>query len=105
MKKIFITAFTLSLLVVNILIGQTSPADVSYNNKIELLEQKITKIKALPKEEQRPYFAVLSDVENRKNILKSLLKTPIEKRDITWENSWTQNFIKASDKLDKINIK
>ena len=104
MKKIFITLLTVSVICLNFLFGQTS-SDANYISKIEILEQKISKVKALPKEEQKQYFAALSDVENRKNTLKSMLKTPAEKRDKAWEDSWTLNYSRASDKLDKISVK
>ena len=104
MKNKLVIALVFSTLWVSIACAQSSN-DSSLNKQIELLETKISKVKSLPKEEQKQYFAVLSDVENRKNTLKSLLKTPLAKRDQIWNDEWLQNYSKASNKLDKIQIK
>lgn len=104
MKNKLTLVLLFSIFITNALIAQ-APDDLAYNQKIELIEQKIAQLKALPKEEQKQYITILSDVENRKNILKSLLKTPSTKRDKTWEGNWTQNYTKATNKLDKIPLK
>lgn len=104
MKKIVSTLVIQFIISIGFLQAQTT-ADSSYENKISLLETKISKMKELPKDEQKKYFAVLSDVENRKNTMKFLLKTPVEKRDKSWEEKWMQNYSKASTKLDAIQVK
>ncbi|MEO8151066.1 MAG: hypothetical protein ABI723_25760 [Bacteroidia bacterium] len=102
MKKLFFVICCL-MLISKVLHAQTGDSD--YLKKIDSLETKIQQIKSLPKDQQKQYFSVLSDVENRKNTLKSLLKTPSAKRDKTWEQTWTQNYTKASDKLKNIKLK
>ena len=104
MKKKLLLVLSFSVFIFSFLAAQ-APSDVAYTDKIDLIELKISKIKALPKEEQKQYYAMLSDVENRKNTLKSLLKTPVAKRDKAWEETWKLNYTKASDKLDKIELK
>ena len=102
MKKFIFFNLSLALLATTLLFAQ---ADSTYNNKISYIESKIAKIKNLPKEQQKQYFSILSDVENRKNILKSLLKTPVDKRDKSWQESWSQNYSKAAIKLESIHTK
>ncbi|MEO5570441.1 MAG: hypothetical protein ABIT08_17720 [Bacteroidia bacterium] len=103
MKKLVLFVI-LTMLYSNLIFAQAS-ADSSYNKKIDELEAGVSQIKNLPNDEQKKYYAVLSDVENRKNTLKSLLKTPASKRNKTWEDSWNQNYSKASDKLKNIRTK
>lgn len=79
--------------------------DSSFNQKIATIENGIARIKNLSTEEQKGYFAILSDVENRKNTLKTLLKTPVEKRDKTWQESWNQNYSMAIRKLEGVQDK
>ena len=48
-------------------------SDKELNQKIENLEAKISKVKSeMPDAEKKKYFATISDVENRKNNLKSM---------------------------------
>ena len=103
MKKISLV-LSLALSYASIVFSQ-STTDADYTKKIELIQAKIASIKSLPKEEQKPYFALLSDVENRKNTLRALLKTPASKRDKVWEDSWNQNYSKATIKLENIKVK
>lgn len=87
-------------------IASYAQSDVDLNQKIENLEAKISKVKSgIPEEDKKKYFASLSDVENRKNNLKSMMKTPADKRDKNWQQNWDQNYTKAHDKLDKIQAK
>ena len=104
MKKILLYSAALIFFYSSGIFAQSS-ADSAYNAKINFIETKIAKIKSLPKEEQKQYYAVLSDAENRKNTLKSLLKTPVEKRDKVWQQSWDQNYLKAVGKLENIQTK
>lgn len=103
MKGLLLTIIFLMLLS-NHLIAQTS-GDTDYLKKIDSLVTQINQIKSLPKAEQKQYFSVLSDVENRKNTLKSLLKTPESKRDKVWEKTWTESYAKASDKMKNLKLK
>ena len=104
MKKILIFSTALIFFYSSVILAQ-SAADSAYNRKITFIETQIAKIKALPKEEQKKYYAILSDAENRKNTLKALLKTPVAKRDKVWQESWDQNYSKASGKLENIQAK
>src|SRR5205085_10634611 len=101
-KPVFIVFFL--LLICKMLPAQTE-SDADYLKKIDSLETKIEQIKSLPEEQKKQYFTTLSDVENRKNTLKTLLKTPAENRDKVWEEKWTKNYIKASEKLKNIKLK
>ncbi|MEP7169304.1 MAG: hypothetical protein ABI855_08025 [Bacteroidota bacterium] len=104
MKKILLLSIVLMFLYSTSLFAQ-SAADSSYNKQIAAIESKISELKNLPKDEQKKHYSVLSDVENRKNTLKSLLKTPVGKRNKAWEDSWNQNYSKASGKLENIQTK
>ena len=100
MKKVLVILFML-ILSWSSSFSQAA-ADSSYLRKINFIEQKVATIKSLPKEDQKQYLTILSDVENRKNTLKSLLKIPIEKRDKIWDNDWNLNYLKAASKLENI---
>ena len=99
MKKLFITILG-AVFISSYLFAQST--DSAFVTKINVLQAKISKIKEMPKEEQKKHAVVLSDVENRKNTLKSLLKTPSGKRDNAWTISWNENYEKALSKLANI---
>jgi hypothetical protein len=99
MKRLLIIAGAM-LLMSSFVFAQTNDA---LAEKVKQIEARISRIKSdTPPAEQKKYYAVLSDVENRKNTLRSLLKTPPEKRDDTWRKSWDENYSKAMEKLDKL---
>lgn len=78
-------------------------SDAELNQKIETLEAKILKVKSeMPQGDMKKYSASISDVENRKNNLKSMLKTPSDKRGKNWQQEWDLNYMKANEKIDKI---
>ncbi len=84
-------------------ISTFAQSDADLNQKIDNLEAKISQVKSsIPDADKKKYFAALSDVENRKNNLKSMMKTPVDKRDKKWQQEWDQNYAKANDKLGKI---
>lgn len=103
MKKIILSVLLLVFTGSALIFAQTESD--AYTKKLDSLQAKISIIKALPAEEQNQYQAVLAEVENRKNTLRSLLKTPANKRDKAWEELWNQNYSKAANKLDKIPVK
>ncbi len=84
-------------------ISAFAQSDADLYQKIDNLEAKISQVKSsIAEADKKKYFAALSDVENRKNNLKSMMKTPADKRDKKWQQEWDQNYAKATDKLDKI---
>lgn len=104
MKKLSILTFVLICLSYVYAFTQ-SKTDSLYAQKITNIEFKVWEIKNLAKDNNQKYYAILSDVENRKNILKSLLRTPPANRNKTWEDSWDGNYNKVMSKLDNIKIK
>jgi hypothetical protein len=103
MKKIFL--FAALFLLFNLPAAYSQQNDSAYTQMITELESRISQVKALPKDELAKYHPLLSDVENRKNNMKFLMKTPSEKRDESWTKLMTQNYTKASEKLDKIPLR
>jgi hypothetical protein len=90
-------------LVVATSVTVNAQSDPELNQKIESLEAKITKVKSeIPEADKKKYFSSISDVENRKNNLKSMMKTPVEKRDKNWQQTWDQNYLKANERIDKV---
>lgn len=82
-----------------------SNADSLYVQKIITIEYKISEIKNLSKDHQQKYHTLLSDVENRKNTLKSLLKTSPANRNKMWEDTWEVNYNKVIAKLYNLKTK
>jgi hypothetical protein len=103
MKKIFL--FAALFLLFNLPVAYSQQSDSAYTRMITELETRISQVKALPKEQLAKYHPLLSDVENRKNNMIFLMKTPAEKRDDSWAKLINQNYTKASEKLDKIPLR
>lgn len=104
MKTLSILAFLLTGLFTVSAFSQ-SKTDSLYAQKIANIEFKISEFKNHSKDQQHKYHTLLSDAENRKNTLKSLLKTPPSKRNKTWEDTWEVNYNKLMSKLYSLKTK
>ena len=88
-----------------LLLHSTIYAQDSYAVKVSALEQKIADFKAnIPKGEEKKYNVALSDIANRKNTLKAMLKTPEDKRNEQWKSTWEENYSKVNEKVNKLKL-
>ena len=100
MKKLLFSVFITAL---SAFAAFSQTNDTKHNEQIKSIEKKVTAAKsAIPAAEEKKYYAVLSDVENRKNAMKMMLKTPSDKRDAEWNRKWDENYSKAMEKLGKL---
>lgn len=77
--------------------------NVTDDTVIAKIEQQVAEIKKSASSEfLKKNQVVLSDIENRKNSLKMLLKRPVEKRDQEWQNKWNSNYTHINEKLDQL---
>ena len=101
MKKILLAA---AFIAFGFLAAYSQSQDANLNEQITEIEKKVASAKAgIPAAEEKKYYAVLSDVENRKNSMKMMLKTPADKRDAEWKEKWQEHYNKAMEKLNKLN--
>ena len=102
-KKFLVLIAGLTMLSLYTLLAQN---DADHNQQIQSLETKIAKVKSgLSDADKKKRMPAISDAENRKNVLKSMLQTPADKRDDKWQAQWNENYTKADAKIDKITAK
>ncbi|MEP7263395.1 MAG: hypothetical protein ABI772_02800 [Bacteroidota bacterium] len=88
------------LLLVSISLQAQNVADDAVITKIE---QQVAEIKKTASADfLKKNQVALSDIENRKNSLKMLLKRPAEKRDAEWQNKWNSNYKHINEKLEQL---
>jgi hypothetical protein len=73
------------------------------NSDLSRLEQRIaeTKKNSAPAD-LKANRGVISDIENRKNNLKMMLKTPEADRNADWNSKWDKEYKLTEDKLNKL---
>ena len=82
-----------------------SASDSSYQNKIEILESKINSAKKNISKDDKKEMAAVSDIENRKNNLKSQLKTAAGKRSGNFNEEWNSKYSALLEKVDHLKSK
>lgn len=96
MKKILL----MLMLAASQLLAQSSDK----SGEFARIEQRLAEVKKNSSaSELKNNRTAFSDIENRKNSLKMMLKTPDAERNEEWNNKWNKEVKLIEDKLSKLN--
>jgi hypothetical protein len=71
--------------------------------QLAAIEQKVGAYKkGADPESLKSNRSLISDIENRKNNMKMMLKTPAASRDKAWTEKWNEQHTVINDKLSKL---